>query len=200
MKGLGLIEIIIGIFIITLLLIASLKMQQFVEDSARFSFEEMQAVEEARAGIDLMVRQIRETKDAGNGSYPIALADDQQFIFYADIDNDDKVEKIRYFLDGAELKKGTIEPLGTRPVSYPDDQEKIAVIASYIRNGTAPIFYFYNGDWPLVKEGNPLGTPTRLIETKYMRVFLRINVNPGKTPGDFELSSGTQLRNLKSNL
>lgn len=199
-KGFGLLEIIVVVFLLSVIIMAVVGVQRFVGESYRFSFEEMQAVEEARGGIDIMAKEIREVQPSENGAYPIVKADDQEFIFYADVDQDGQAERERYFLEETQLKKGVIQPTATIPVDYPQDQEQVSVVASYIRNGMDPIFYYYNGDWPLVEEGNPLSTPTRLKDTKYMRVFLRINIDPEKIPQDFELSSGAQLRNLKTNL
>ena len=200
MRGFTLLEVIVGIFLAAIMVLLIVGLQRFVGEAYRFSFEEMQAVEEVRSGVDLMLKEIREAKPAENGSYPLVKADDQELIFYADVDQDGAAERVRYFLAGEELKKGVVQPTDTIPVEYPLEEEEISVVASYIRNGADPIFYYYNQDWPLITDGNPLDTPSRLKDTKYMRVFLRVNVNPGRIPQDFELSSGTQLRNLKTNL
>jgi hypothetical protein len=199
-NGLGLLEIIIAVFLGSVVLMGLVGVQRLVSESSRFSFEEMQAVEEVRSGVDLLVREIRKAQPSESGSYPIEKADDQEFIFYADVDSDLQVERVRYFLDGTQIKKGVIQPTDTIPATYPQDQESIKIISDYIWNNSSPIFYYYNSDWPLITEGNPLETPSRLIETKYMRVFLRVNIDPSRLPQDFELSSGVQLRNLKTNL
>lgn len=199
-SGFGLLELTVAVFTASSILLALVGLQRFVGEAYSFSFEEMQAVELARSGIDILVREIRKAKPSEFGSYPIEKADDQEFIFFADIDNDSRVERVRYFLEEEMLKKGVINPTDSIPAEYPIENESIKTIADYIRNNADPIFYYYNHDWPLIVEGNPLETPTRLIQTKYMRVFLRININPGKVPQNFELSSGVMLRNLKTNL
>ena len=199
-QGFGLLEVIIAGFISTVVLIALAGVQRFVAESYSFSFAEIQAVEEARGGIDVMVKEIREAQPAEDGGYTIELAQDQEFIFYADVDNDDRVERVRYYLDDTSLMKGTINPTDDILALYPTEDEVTKVVAEYIQSGSEPIFYYYNGDWPLLDAGNPLDTPSRLIDTKYMRVFLIVNANPGRAPQNAELSSGVQLRNLKTNL
>ena len=193
-------EIIIAGFIGTVVLVALAGVQRFVADSYKFSFEEIQAMEEARGGIDIMIKEIREVQPAENGGYPIEKADDQEFIFYADEDNDDRIERVRYYLDNTSLMKGIINPTNDIPALYPVNTELTKIVADYIQNGNDPIFYYYNGEWPLSGTGNPLDTPSRLIDTKYMRVFLVVNANPDRVPQSAELSSGVQLRNLKTNL
>jgi hypothetical protein len=89
-----------------------------------------------------------------------------------------------------ELRKGVIEPTPS-PVEYPSSQEKISILSSYVRN-TSPIFEYYDAS------GNKIETyPARLSDTKLMKVFLKINVNPNRAPQDFELESYVQPRNLK---
>lgn len=282
-----------------------------------YTWEQSQAIEEARRGIEIMTKEIRGARSGEGGSYPIVLADDKEFIFFSDIDNDGKTERVRYFLgnlisgsqtqecttslaggscnvtfsnffqgtlksaqvkvsvegdlgasneyveifadsqklgdlcktgcsdcagawqgtttlditslasdnsisfladanskvdpncphsmkarfefsflaeiSGAEheLRKGVVEPTGS-PVQYPLNQEKISIISAYIRN-TPPIFEYYN------KDGNKIELlPARLVDTKLMKVFLVVNVNPNKPPQDFQLESFVQLRNLKN--
>jgi hypothetical protein len=91
---------------------------------------------------------------------------------------------------GTRLKKGVIEPQGDPP-SYPQEQEKISTITSYVRNAP-PIFEYFD------KNGNKIESyPARLSDTKVMKVFLVINVDPNRPPTEFQLESFVQLRNLK---
>jgi hypothetical protein len=288
-----------------------------------YAFEESTAVNEARRGVELMTKEIRAAKTGDNGSYPIEVADDKQFIFYSDIDKDGETERVRYFLGtvvpgsqtkecttasrggscsvtfsnfltgelqsslakvslegdldanneyaeiladgttlitdlcrngcshcagswegtttfdvtgqtgdnsiqftadavdtvqrqcpvgsvdhsmrarfelswteeiivlGNELKKGVIEPVGN-PATYPTDQEKISIITSYIRNNP-PIFGYFdeNGD-------EIVSAPFRLTDTKLMKIFLVVNVDPNRPPNEFQLESYVQLRNLET--
>jgi predicted metal-binding protein len=281
-----------------------------------YSFEQSQAIEEARRGIEIMTKEIRGVRSGEDGSYPLVLAGDKEFIFFSDIDQDGKTERVRYFLgttnsgtkiqecqtsvkggscsvnfdnflkgtltsaqvkvsvdgdfgqskeyaeifaDGLKLgdlcksscsdcpgtwqgtttfditsqasdnsiqfladatsyvdpscphsmkakfelsftedisvfvhefKKGVIKPVGSPP-TYPQDQEIITILTSYVRN-TPPIFEYYD------KNGNKIEPlPARLVDTKLMKVFLVVNVNPNKPPQDFQLESFVQLRNLK---
>jgi len=82
-----------------------------------FSLEQTIAIQEARRGVSSMVREIREIQIADTGAYPIVSADDHEFIFFSDMDKDEAVERVRYFLDGSDFKKGVIEPR-TNPTQY----------------------------------------------------------------------------------
>ncbi len=158
-----------------------------------YALQQSQAIEEARRGIETMVKEIREVNSGDNGFYALEKADNFEFIFYSDIDLDGETERVRYFVEGTNFKKGVTNPEGF-PVQYPIDKEKISILSSYVRN-SPPIFHYFNGE-----QSELLPTPARLKDTKLMRVYLVINIDPNRSPEDFVLSSDIQIRNLKINL
>jgi prepilin-type N-terminal cleavage/methylation domain-containing protein len=323
--GFTLIEVLVtmAIFVLAMGAITGFAITSY--RSQAYTFQQSTAINEAKRGIETMVKEIREAKIGDDGSYIIEKAEDYEIIFYSDIDKDGDTERIRYFIyesssliddcvtyssggscdvdfpsfssqtiesakveacvegdlnggneyaeifadgeylgtlcqtgcdqcagvwqgcttfdvtnqaadgsilftaDGSSavgswwggfcdwqeenhslkarfdlswtetntsqnviLKKGVIQPTGY-PVEYPPENEEITVLSQYIRN-QLPIFRYFDG------EGNELPAPARLEETKLMRVYLIINVNPERAPQDFELESNVQIRNLKTNL
>jgi prepilin-type N-terminal cleavage/methylation domain-containing protein len=91
---------------------------------------------------------------------------------------------------GNQLKRGVIEPSGIPPV-YLDSQEEIKIITSYVRNAP-PIFTYFD------KDGNQIILdPAILRDTKMMKLFMVINIDPNRPPGDYDLEQYIQLRNLK---
>lgn len=92
---------------------------------------------------------------------------------------------------GNELRKGVIEATGS-PAQYPLDQEKVSVLTSHVRNAP-PIFEYFDVN------GNKItNVPTRLVDTKMIKTFLVINVNPDRPPKEFELETSVQMRNLRT--
>lgn len=282
-----------------------------------YEWEQAVAIDEARRGIETMIKEIREARAGDDGSYPIVLTGDKEFIFYSDIDKDGTTERVRYFLgasnsatliqecqtslkggfcsvsftnflkgtlisaqvkvsvegdfgqsreyaeifvDGLkvgeicrsgctdcssswqgttifdvtnyasdnsltiraqaspnvdpycphsmkakiefsftedishlshEFKKGVIKPSGDPPQYLPEN-EVTTILTSYVRNAP-PIFEYFD------QNGNKIvDYPARLKDTKLMKVYLVINVDPNRPPQDFELESYVQLRNLKA--
>ena len=99
----------IGIFVIACLVIAA-----FITNSYKlqnFTFEQSTAIDEARRGIETMVKELREVLPGDTGAYPIESADDQEIIFYADFDRDDAIEKVHYWLDENDFKKVLLKPV-----------------------------------------------------------------------------------------
>lgn len=315
MKSFTLIETIVAILIFTLSLAAVFGIIPKLYQTQSYTWQQSIAIDEARRGIETMVKEIRGAKEGEDGSYPIEMAGDKEFIFYSDIDRDGVTERVRYFLGAAnsgtqtqecnsfikggscsvtfsnflkgtlisallkisvdgdlgafneyveifadglklgdlcqtgctdcpgtwqgtqtfdvssqvdgsiqfladaidkvdpncpysmkakfefsftedlsafahEFKKGVIEPVGFPP-NYPLDQEKISILSSYVRN-VPPIFEYFD------QNGNKISDyPARLKDTKLMKVYLVVNVDPNRPPQDFELESFVQLRNLK---
>jgi len=286
-----------------------------------YTMQQAIAVDEARRGVDLMAREIRQACYGDNGAYPIEKGGGKEFIFYSDVDGDGQAERVRYYLavvnsetqtqecrsysqsgqcgvifsgflsgvlksaqvrvstegyygttsryaalyadgvkldnmcyadcsecagawqgtqtydvtdiasdnsiqftldstysvkprcdwvdfdhsikarfefffteeipdSGNELRRGIIEPL-SNPASYPADQEQTEIVTSYVRNAP-PIFTYYdeNGD-QIIQD------PSILRDTKMMRLFMVVNVNPNRAPNDYELEQYVQIRNLK---
>jgi len=98
LTGFTLVETIVAIFVFTLILGALFGFITMAYRTYGYTWERSLAINEARRGIEIMVKEIREAKSGDNGSFAIEKADDKQFIFYSDIDNDGKTERVRYFL------------------------------------------------------------------------------------------------------
>jgi len=192
MKGFTLVETLITITIFTLALGAVTGFIMMAYRVHDFVWQQAIAIGEARRGIETMVKEIRNASPGDDGSYIIERADDFEFVFYSDIDKDKDVERVRYFVEGTNFKKGKVNPIGW-PIEYPLAQEQIFILSQNVRN-LPPIFRYFDGF------GNELTAPARLKETKLMRVNLIINVNPHRLPDDYQLESDVQIRNLKTNL
>ncbi len=197
--GFSLVETLVAMGALTVILTSLYFFVSYFKKVQDYSLEQSLAITEARNGIETMVKEIREIQIANNGAYPIVTADDNTFIFYSDIDKDNSIERVRYFLDGTQFKKGTIEPR-TNPVMYVDADEIVTTITSYVNNTTTPVFTYYNGNWPSDTANNPLTTPANPTMVKYITIQLVINVAPAKAPQDFHLISDVAIRNLKENL
>jgi type II secretory pathway pseudopilin PulG len=192
MKGFTLVETIVTVFVFTLAMGAIAGFIIMGYQTQTYTFQQSQAIGEAKKGVETMMKEIREARTGEGGSYILAKAEDYQFSFYSDVDDDLEIEKIRYFIDGTDFKKGVIDPEGT-PAVYPEDKEEIFILSKYVRN-QPPIFKYFNG------EGDELPPPARRKDTKLMKVYLVINVDPNRPPQDFVLESNVQIRNLKTNL
>ena len=198
-KGVTMLEIIIAVTIFAVIVIAWNNLIISTYKSSTFGQDQLEAVKQAQRGIEQMTREIREMSTAENGAYPLELAGDNELIFYSDIDQDVLTERVHYYINSSTLYRGIVEPTGD-PLSYDTNNESVSVLASYINNSSTPMFSYFNDQYPFDTANNPLPAPTRLIDTKLMHIFLRINIEPTRAPNDFDVESDIQIRNLKTNL
>jgi type II secretory pathway pseudopilin PulG len=198
-NGFTIIEIGMVMVILTSILVIVTASMIYFFQSYNFSFEQYQSVSSAQTGMGRMSRDIRESRTGENGAWPIVNAGDTSFSFYSDITNDGRADLVRYFVAGTDLKKGIIEPSGA-PVSYPPASEKVTIVASGLANGTTPLFTYYNGNWPADTAGNPLPLANRVVATRYVKIYMKIDPNPATSTGGFELNSGVEIRSMKDNL
>lgn len=198
-KGFTLLELILATFIFSAITAGVVTFSLYYLNNYSFSLEANQAISIAQQNITRMVREIREAKSADNGAYALAQTDDNTFIFYSDVTNDGRPDRIRYFINGTQLMKGIIEPT-TVPVNYPSANEKVSIVSDYVDNLGHALFTYYNSSWPSDTINNPLAASQRLLNTRFINVYIRINIQNNKGAAPFELTSGAHIRSLKDNL
>lgn len=197
--GFTLLELIMATFIFSILTAGVVTFSLYYLRNNSFSFEANQAIGIAQQNVTRIVREIREARSADDGAYTIAQADNNTFIFYSDVTNDGRTDRVRYFLNGTQLNRGVIEPTSV-PVTYPLSNEKITIVADYIDLAGKPLFKYYDKNWPADQINNPLSVSQRLLNTRYVSVYIRVDIQNSTGAQPFELSSGVQIRSLKDNL
>ena len=196
--GFTLIEIVITTSIISLIVVGIYNFIQQSNLTQTYVSEQSSAIAEARDGIDLFAKELREASDADTGAYPIELATENEIIFYSDVDADALTERIHYYLDSSQLKKGVIEPSGY-PIAYSGEEQE-SIISSYIINDiSSPIFTYYNEDYPIDEITNPLSYPADVTSTTLVKINLEVNVTPDRIPDTITVESFVQIRNVKNN-
>lgn len=197
--GFTLVELLVSLTIVAVMAALVSLMSIFFFQSYSFSIEKNQSVGQVQYILTSMIREIREIRTGEDGAYALVDASDNSFTFFSDVTNDGRTDKVRYFIQGVQLKKGVIEPT-TVPVTYPSTQEKISILTDKLNMGGKKMFTYYNDNWPKDQINNPLGLTNRLVNTRFVSVYINIDItaNSGATP--YELTAGVQIRSLKDNL
>lgn len=195
-SGFSLVELMVVVVITTIVMTALVRFMATSDLFARRTWAQGQANEIARVQLNRMAAALREVRYSVTGAYPLVTMEPQRIIFYADVDADDTVERIRYELAGTQLIRGVTEPSGT-PLTYDVGTEESNAVASYVRNGSEPVFTYYRGDYPVDQTAL---SPIDLTEVKYIQFQLLIDVDPAQEPPPIDVVSQVQLRNLKTNL
>jgi len=193
-RGMTIVELMVSISIFMVFMIASSEFIIRGLQSNVFGYEQEDAIANARRAAGVMVEELRRAANSARGDYLFETVATGTIVFYADTDDDGLTERIRYFADGINLKKGSIAPTGT-PLVYDQADEKISTFAIYLNNQSMPIFKYFDTNNDEI--ANPAANKTRI---RLIRTTLKINVTPERAPADYFYTADIQIRNLKDNL
>jgi len=194
--GMTLVEMVVVIGIYTVLLLAITSSIAYLYQTNSYAIEQSDEVENARRGMQQWSQDTKEMTGAEDGTYPVAIIDEHHFGYYSDTDRDDSVEYVEYILASTTLTKYTYNATGT-PLAYdyttPDGEEILSRYVQNIDQGTSTFLYYDNA-------GNQLASTSPYINVRYITAQIIVNIDPGRSPGEFMLRSSIAPRNLKDNL
>ncbi|GIW66371.1 MAG: hypothetical protein KatS3mg095_0269 [Candidatus Parcubacteria bacterium] len=141
MKAMTLIEILISLLIIGFIIITLFFFTINISNFNTYFVFNLGKHQEIISTANIMSRELKSMLQSNVGNYPIEKATNNEIVFYSDIDNDGLVERIRYFIENNNLKKGIVKPQGN-PLSYDLNQEKILTLIYNLTNSN--IFEYYD--------------------------------------------------------
>ncbi len=199
MRGMSLIEMLMAIFIlliglegVSLLFVNSWKMNGFILETGNASLI-------ASRTVEAIVSDIRRSRQADNGDYPVESGGDNDVQVYIDIDGDNVTERVHYYLLDGSIYRGVTEPNATLPVTYPNGDQTTTLLAEYISNTSSdPVFSYYNEDYPSDIVNNPLVTPVAVQDVRLIRIHLLVNIDPVRAPNNINVESFAELRNINN--
>lgn len=195
-RGFTLVEmmVVIGIFTIVMLALTQ-SILTFYRHNA-YSIAQAAQIDNARKGMDSLIRDVREMTFADNGTFPLVVMTPHKIGFYSDIDRDNSVEYVEYEVSTTtRLTKRVYGAVGSPPV-YSTTPEATYLLSNFVQNlnQATSTFYFYNS-------AGALATATSSVtDIVYVGAQIIVNVDPVRDPGQFMLRSAAALRNLKDNL
>ena len=157
-----------------------------------FVFEQSAAIDSARKGIEFAMRDLREASYGDDGAYPFLDAATSSVTFFADIDSDPSVEKVRYMLLGSTLHRGVTSPAGNPP-SYANQPEATSTIAGFVRNFSfeTSVFRYFDAN------GVELVPPLNVADVVSVSATVIVNIDANRAPDEFILTGSATLRNLR---
>ena len=191
-----LVETIVAIGIYTVLLLAITTSITALYQYNSYAFAQADEIDNARRGMTQWNRDAKEMIQAEDGTYPLVTVEEHRLGYFSDTDQDETVEYVEYILASTTLTKYTYNATGT-PVAYdfttPDTEEILSLYVQNINQSTST-FYYYDD------MGNQLSSTSPIVDVKYIRAQIIVNIDPFRSPGEFMLRSSIAPRNLKDNL
>lgn len=195
LMGFTVIEMLVtlGVFIVAVGMVTSAIV--FFYRTNAYTMQQSSAIASARKGVEVAVEDIREATYSDEGIYPVYDMGSTTFYCYSDIDKDDHVERVRFYLTGTAsttlVKEVTNS--GGDPLSYdgPEATTTTEIISEHVRNNdlATKIFIYYDNTGTEITDYN------KVLDVSFVEIKLIVNVNPNRAPDDFELRSSTALRN-----
>ncbi len=208
-NGFTLVETIVVISITSMVVMGFTMFFMRVIQMNHFSIEMGYATMFASRGVDQAVKNIRRASSGGDGSYAVESANITEFIFYANYDDDEAVERIRYFLDddndtfnvGVTKLDTTVVPPIYDIVTDDGDasDEVVSRVANYVVNNTSedPIFTYYDlSNEELVPPSE--GEPVNAGNVTLVKILLFVNVDQIRQPNNVRIQSHVLMRNLST--
>lgn len=197
-KGFTLVELIIGIAIISLVVVVASTFQKDIFSLNTNLQSSLSAQLDARRIVKIMVTELRKGTSSAIGSYPIESASSTAITFFSDVNSDGLVDKVRYYLNGSIIKKGVTAPTGS-PLSYNPSNEVVSnLINSVISSSTLPIFQYFPSSY--AGTSSPLTYPIDIASIRLVKITVIIDNDPNRSPVQIVVSSSVSMRNLKDNL
>jgi len=157
-----------------------------------YVFEAASSVDNARRGLTVTLQNLREASYGETGAYPVASAGTSTITFYADVDQDGPVERVRVYLTNQVLYRGVTNATGNPP-TYTGQPETVQTVVAYVRNSTStPLLYYYNA------AGALLTAPIDVSEIAFVTMDIRVDLNPTRAPNVYALTGSATLRNVRT--
>ena len=196
--GFTIIEVIISVFILSLIVVSAATFQRDVFSLNFFLQGSLNAQLDARHVVKIMVAELRKVSPSALGAYPIALASSTAITFYSDVDSDGVKDRVRYFLSGSTIKRGVLAPSGS-PLAYVDANEELTILISgFVSSSTLPLFQYYGATY--TGASPPLSLPVDTSSVRLIKITVIIDTDPVHSPAPIIVTSQVNLRNLKDNL
>ncbi len=196
-SGFSIIEMIIVIFILTLISLIVVNFQLDIFSLNRLSNDNLNIQTNLRHSLKTLTAEIRGAVPSSLGAYPLVQTSTSSLVFYTNTDSDPLVEKVRYFLDGQTFKKGTIKPT-SNPLTYNPANESFKILADNVANAETAIFDYYDTTYDGTSSALALPVDAGLV--RLIKVTLIIDENPNKLPAPTIMTTQVAPRNIKDNL
>ncbi|MEK7118048.1 MAG: prepilin-type N-terminal cleavage/methylation domain-containing protein [Patescibacteria group bacterium] len=200
-KGFTIIEAVVAVAIFLVVISVMVVFQRSVLTNTKVLQSGLLVQTQARKTIQTFIAEVRSVTPSAGGAYPIEIAATSSFVFYANIDGDSAVERVRYFLGTttppSTFLKGVTKPTG---IVYNLANENISTRVNAINaSSTVPVFTYYDKNYNGTSSSTPLSEPVNIPDIRLIKMSLPVDPNQSRSPVFQTYSTQVMLRNLKDN-
>ncbi len=194
-NGLSLIELVMGLGLMLFVLQGAFAFFYFSNESVRTSMGTMQTRSEIENVTRRIEEDVREARSISEVEPALEITGENEFVFFTDSDEDGEPERIRYFLDGADLRREVTTPTPGGPPWDFSGAARISTLSTMVRNTSGePVFtYFsYEGTEPIAP---PLDAAQR-ASVRLITIHLVVDQDIKRKPGPISMETDIFMRNL----
>ena len=198
--GFTLIEVLVSISILLMIGSSVIAFERSILTNSKVLQAELNSQQQVRRTLVTFVSNVRGATQSATGGYAIENAGTSTFIFYANIDKDPLVERVRYFVSTSTLMRGVIKPVGT--VYLSSNESITSVVSDVVNDSSSPVFVYYDNayDGFTSSSTDPLPLPVNIPAIRLVQIVLTVNPNGVRSPVMQTYSTQVSIRNLKDNL
>jgi len=191
LSGFTLTETLVVVAIGSFIMLAIGQAIVFFYDTNEYAVQQSAAIRNAKQGVSSLVRDIREATFADTGAYPVARVGTTSLTVFADVNRDERIEKVRYYLDADNLKRVVTSSTGTPPTYT--GQKSTSTVAQNVRNQqqSKPIFTYFDTDGSQIDSSDE-----NRKDLAFTEIELIVNVDPDRQPDNTVIKSSATLRNV----
>lgn len=197
--GFTLIEVLIAIFIFSLISVGIVMTVSNLFSAATKQGGLLADQDQARKLIFQVTNELRNAAAGANGAYQLESAGNQQLIFFTNTNQSSVItERVRYYLQNGKVYKGITKYSGG---AYNTSTERTILMQNNIASSTAPLFYYYGGNYTGSSTQSALSQPVSVADVKYIRMSIQILNKAGvKNQNYYSVNGGAAIRSVKNNL
>ncbi|PIZ95782.1 MAG: hypothetical protein COX80_03560 [Candidatus Magasanikbacteria bacterium CG_4_10_14_0_2_um_filter_33_14] len=200
-KAFTLIEIIVVMAIFSILVAGSSWFVIGTNKDLAVMWEQLITQNEGKKTIDHVVNYVRRAETSSVGAYALDTTEEYNLVFYANVDDDSMIEKVKFWLDTDNILKETItKPSSTASSNLYENGSSYTVnLAENVKNMIVgnPVFLYYDENYTGI--GSPLSGNFNFTDVRVVQVQLELEKDPTKTPVPLHVESKAFIRSTKTN-
>lgn len=146
---------------------------------------------EIRRTLKNFTANLRTASPSSVGAFPLAEMASSSLVFYANIDTDPAIERVRYFVSSSTLWRGVLKPSGS-PLSYSGTETLETAITGVLDSNV--FSYYATGE---VGTSTLLYVPVNPQSVRLVRMAVSVDKDPDRPPAISYAETSVLIRNLK---
>ncbi len=199
-KGFTLLEAIVSITLMVTILFGATLLAKDVLSINQSAVQSLTAQSDTRRAIKSWIAELRTATPSATGAYTIESASTSSLVFFADLDSDNRPERIRYFISTStgSFSRGVVVPTGNPPTYVLSNESVITMVSNMVQGTSSPVFEYFDTNY--AGTSSPMVYPLDVSLIRLIRVNISVDKDPNRPPDALVVSTEVTLRNLKDNL